>query len=132
MPTGVEYPAPANLDSNGVADLAGASLPPVSSNAWALAGEFTLGSFAILADPRPDAFAALGLSGFAHDLACHDRIHVIPRRLDLGFVVSERQVEIEVWNAFFARAKTLDEITLTGPTGVEIIDHLGTPAHFAG
>lgn len=130
MATGVEYPQPGNLDSNGVSYLSGASLPAVTSNAWALAGELASGSFDTLADPRPDAFAKIGCPGLAHDGAYHDRIHVIPRRLDVGFVVSERSIQAEVWNAFFTRAKTLTEITEAGPAGVEIIDHLGQPAHY--
>jgi hypothetical protein len=131
MATGIEYPQPQALDSNGVNHLSGASLPDVTSSAWAIAGQAIVASFATQADPRPDAFAKTGFPGLAHDLAFHDRIHVIPRNVDVGFVISERDIEVEVWNAFFTRAKTLTEITESGPAGVEIIDHLGTPAHFA-
>ena len=83
-----------------------------------------------LADPRPDAFEFDGNPGPAEDLAVLDRIHVIPRRRDLGAVVSEQEIEVEVWNAFLARARMLDEITVEGPAGIEVVDHLGQPAHF--
>ena len=52
------------------------------------------------------------------------------RRIDLGAVVSDQEAEVEVWNAAIDRAQILEEITVDGPTGIEVTDHLGLPAHF--
>jgi hypothetical protein len=66
----------------------------------------------------------------AEDFIVHDRIHVIPRERDLGFVVSKQDILVEIWNAYLSRAMIMDEIQTSGPAGIEIIDHLGQPAHF--
>jgi hypothetical protein len=131
MAIGVLAPSPGSLDPNGAQQLQDATLPvPTADPAWSKVGLAFDGSFGSLADPRPDAFDKDGNWEPEHDLVYHNRIHVIPRNRDVGFVVSEQDYEVEVWNAFLTRAKTLDEITLEGPAGVEIIDHLGQPAHY--
>ncbi len=121
-------PVPTGPDAS--IDLIEAALPLPLDDASVVAPRAFEALFDELADPRPDEFAFAGNPGPAEDLAFLDRIHVIPRRRDLGAVVSEQEIEVEVWNAFLARAKVLDEITVEGPAGIEVIDHLGQPAHF--
>jgi len=130
MPTGILVAGPESLDPNGAQQLQDAILPPPTDPAWSKAAMAEVGTYGSLADPRPDAFAKTGVWAPAHDLACHDKIHVIPRNRDVGFVVSEQEHLVEVWNAFLTRAMILDSIGLTGPAGVEVIDHLGQPAHY--
>lgn len=83
-------------------------------------------------EPVPTPMSKLASFGPAHDHVWFDRVHVIPRRKDLGAVVSEQRFEVEVWNAFLTRAKTLTDISIEGPAGISVTDHLGLPAHFAG
>ena len=130
MPAGATAPSPVSLEEIGVQELQDASIPLPTDPAWTLAPLAFAALFGILADPRPNAFEKLGFRGPAHDLTMHDRIHVIPRRRDLGAVVSEQEIEVEVWNAFLARARILEEISVEGPAGIEVVDHLGQPAHF--
>lgn len=130
MPSGVLVPGPGSLDEVGVVDLVNAQIPLPSVEAWTMTPLFLLGSFASLADPRPDEFLLQGVKAPTHDLAYLNRIHVIPRRYDVGLLASEQIIDVEVWNAFLYRAKTLTEILSEGPTGIEVIDPLGTPAHF--
>ena len=83
-----------------------------------------------LADPRPVALQKAGGIGPVHGLAVLGRVHVIPRRHDLGAVVSEQEAEVEVWNADIQHGQTLEVITVTGPAGIAVEDDLGQPAHF--
>lgn len=131
MATGVLAPPALALDSVGVAELAEAVIPEPTDPAWKLAPVPLAGGFDELADPRPDAFAKNGWHGHVHDLAVRDRIHVIPRRRDLGAVLSEQEFEVEVWNAYLERAQILSEITIEGPAGIEVDDpEGGFPDHF--
>ena len=130
MPSGVAAPSVLSLEEIGVSELRNVAIPLPTDPAWTLAAVTFEVLFDTLADPRPKWFEALGFRGPLHDLAMHDRIHVIPRRRDLGAVVSEQVIEVEVWNAFLSRARILNEITVEGPAGIEVIDHLGQPAHF--
>jgi len=130
---GVSSPSWLVLDDGvGVNLLEDAELPAVTSNAWAIA---TIGgapaAFSTLADPTPDAYSKTGLRGPVHDLAVLDRIHILPRAQDLGAVISLQEIDVEVWNNYPVRAQTLDEITISGPTGVTVEDPLGTPTHYA-
>ena len=118
------------LDSIGCADLSDAALPAPTDPSWRIVGEPAAGTRGSLADPRPEAVEKTGCRAPGHDLVYHDRIHVVPRRRDLGAVISEQEIEVEVWNAFLRTAKTLDDITLEGPAGIEVVDHLGLPAHY--
>lgn len=129
MPVGVAIPGALPLDGVGVGPLADADLPLPDSEAFAIFGRNIAGA-GTLADPRPDAFAKAGLRGPAFDLIYHDRIHIFPRWRDLGSVVSEQEIDVEVWNAYLQRANILDDITVTGPAGIEVVDDLGLPAHF--
>ena len=130
MALGVPAPSALSLEEIGVSQLLEANLPLPTDPAWILGGLSFAGGRDSLADPRPDAYKKSGLPGRTHDLVFHDCIHVFPRRRDLGAVVSEQEIEVEVWNAFLTRARILADITVEGPAGIEVIDHLGLPAHF--
>lgn len=131
MATAVGIPGPLNLVSGTdfSVNLRAAVLDPVTTRPLHLVG-MNGGLFSVLADPRPVAFQKNGGTAPVHGLAVLGRIHVIPRRYDLGAVVSEQEAEVEVWNADIQRAQILEEITVDGPTGIEVLDHLGLPAHF--
>lgn len=49
-----------------------------------------------------------------------ERIHVIPARKIVPFILSSQHVIVEVWNAFREASQTADTVTLTGPDGVTI------------
>ncbi len=110
-------------------DLAAASLDVISARPLHVVGMST-GSRQLLADPRPAAFQRSGVIAPVYGLAVLGRVHVIPRRHDLGAVVSEQEAEVEVWNADIQRAQTLEEITVAGPAGIAVMDDLGQPAQF--
>ncbi len=90
------------------------------------AGAMTLVIPAIIG---PDKFGVfLGM----FDALLFDRIIVIPRSKDFGFMFSDQQFTLEVWNAFHTRAKTLNGIAVSGGEGVVINDPYGVPVHYAG
>jgi len=131
MATAVLIPGPLNLVSGTdfSVNLATAVLDPISTRPLQLVG-MNIGVRTVPADPRPAAFQRVGGIAPVHGLSVFGRVHVIPRRYDLGAVVSEQKAEAEVWNADIHRAQILEEITALGPTGIEVEDHLGQPAHF--
>ena len=131
MATAVAIPSPLNLVSGTdfSVNLAAADIDPISARPLHLVG-MNAGVRTALADPRPIAFQKTGEVAPVHGLAVLGRVHVIPRRHDLGAVVSEQEAEVEVWNADIQRAQTLEEITVAGPAGIAIMDDLGQPAQF--
>lgn len=131
MATAVVIPPPLNLVSGGAfsSNLASAVLDPVTTRPLHVVG-MNAGARLVLADPRPAAFQMAGGVAPGHGLAVLGRIHLFPRKYDLGAVVSEQEVEVEVWNADLGRARILEEITVDGPTGIAVEDHLGLPGHF--
>ena len=131
MAAGVQIPGALYLETTGVSHLSDAVLSLPTDPAFAMLSGLLAGEEPDLADPRPDAFSTVGLPAPANDLTFLDRIHVIPRRRDLGAVISEQEIEVEIWNAYRNRAKILDEITVAGPAGINVVDHLGVPAEFA-
>ena len=135
MATALLAPGPLALVSNPASSVglrnASVALPTVDASV-VIPGTMEAPLAGVLADPRPSALAFSGVSAPVEDLAIFDRIHVIPRSRDLGAVISEQQVEVEVWNAFHQRAQILEDITVEGTSGVSVVDHLGLPAHFAG
>lgn len=64
----------------------------------------------------------------------YNRIHVIPEIIDFGIILTLREEEFLVWNAFIYEDKTCtsvddtngSEVTITGPTPTFIIPALGT------
>jgi len=130
VPTGLLAPSPLALDSVGVVALREASLPHPSEPAFSQVSAPTEAVFSDLADPRPDSYEKGGLVAAGYASVWFERIHVIPRERNLGAVVSEQKIEVEVWSACRCRSRNLEEIDLEGPAGIEVIDHLGQPAHF--
>ena len=55
---------------------------------------------------------------------------MIPRSADLGAVLTDQEIEVEVYNAFRALSRVLTEITVEGPSGVTVEDPLGVPLVF--
>lgn len=131
MATAVAIPAPMVLVS-GIsfsADLSAAAVDPISARPLHVVG-MNSGARLALADPRPMAFQRDGGIAPIHGLAVLGRVHVIPRRFDLGAVVSEQEAEVEVWNADVERGHTLQAITVAGPAGIAVINDLGQPTQF--
>ena len=59
----------------------------------------------------------IGAPGPGHDGQWFDRIHVQPRRVDLGTIAAERTIPIEIWNAW-RRGYVLTGVVVTGSSGV--------------
>ncbi|HPD72835.1 MAG TPA: hypothetical protein PLL30_13780 [Candidatus Krumholzibacteria bacterium] len=131
MATAVQAPAPLVLvaGTSFSTDLSATVLDAVSARPLHRVG-MSAGARQALADPRPVAFQKVGGIGPVHGLAVLGRVHVIPRRHDLGAVVSEQEAEVEVWNADIQRGQTLEVITVAGTAGIAVEDNLGQPAHF--
>lgn len=131
MASAVSIPSPLNLVAGAdfSVDLQTAVLDPVGTRPLHVVG-MDVGVRGALADPRPVAMQKDGGVAPAHGLVVLGRVHVIPRRFELGAVVSEQEAEVEVWNAAIDRAQILEEITVDGPTGIEVEDPFGLPAHF--
>ena len=121
MATAVGIPAPLVLVSGTSFStaLSAASLGSISDRPLHRIG-MNAGVRGPLADPRPAAFQMSGGVAPVHGLAVLGRIHVVPRRLDLGAVVSEQEAEVEVWNADIGRAQRLEQITVAGPAGIAV------------
>ncbi len=63
----------------------------------------------------------IGTTGFicpGYEAALYERIHLIPRDVDLGNVLTQQIFNVEVWNAFIG-PQTLDSI-VGGQTGVSV------------
>ncbi len=132
MATGVAAPAPIAIVTGPMAlPLAGASIPGPTSPAWAIAGAGPgAGSPGAWVAPHVETVASLGALAPEHDGQWFDRVHVIPRRVDLGFMSGNRQVQVEVWNAW-RRGRTLSAVDITGPVGVSV-QGSAVPQQFAG
>lgn len=130
MATAYSVISPSLLGGIACADLAGASLPDPDSDAgrllpFPLTTESTQEGL-----PVPVGGAFDGYEAPVHGLAVFDKIHVVPREIELGPVGSEQQFLAEIWNAYRARAQTLQSIDHAGTSGVQVVDHLGLPAHY--
>lgn len=131
MGVGILAPSAFALENGvGVSHLEDAVLDLPTVAAWAIGGLLLLGGPGVLADPRPDAFDKVGVLEPAHGLVWFNRIHVLPRSRDLGSVVSEQEIEVEVWSAYLDRAQILDDIVVTGPAGIEVENPGGLPDHY--
>lgn len=57
------------------------------------------------------------------------RIHVTPVKIDLGNVISQQVLAVEVWNAFFSD-QNLASIDVTDPTGINLVGPIAPPTVF--
>jgi hypothetical protein len=117
MAAGVATPGPLIVTGPMAAPLEAAELPVPSSPAFALAPGALAGPRQAWTEPGIEAIAVAGVHAPEHDGQWFDRIHVIPRSVALGFVVADRGIEVEVWNAW-RRGRNLTSIPVTGPDGV--------------
>lgn len=79
--------------------------------------------------PSTPARTVQGTRLAAHDGQWFERIHVVPRTMDLGNVLSPRVFTVEVWNAHRAGYR-LDHVGVTGPGGITV-DEGAAPRWFA-
>ncbi len=56
-----------------------------------------------------------------------EKVIVAPRSKDFGFVISQQQFAVDVWNTFRNVAETLQAISIVGDGGLIISDPFGTP-----
>jgi hypothetical protein len=122
--------APLVLESAGSVNLADAVIALPSVLAFTVVPGAVGSTEGPFPDPRPVGGAEAAARSYAHDQAVFDRIHVIPRRKDLGAVLTDQEITVEVWNAFMSRAKLLTDLTIEGPAGIEVDNPLGLPTHF--
>ncbi len=110
--------------------LSGISCPAPTSLAWTRVGGGSAGARTHVV-ATPASVNRAGIRGPAHDLVWFDRIHVVPRRADVAFVLSAQSLQVEVWNAFMSRARTLTAIGISGAAGVSIDSPPATPLDVA-
>ena len=132
MSVGIGAAGPFHLPGLSSSDLSGAVLDPPSVDASRVVGIPDVAGPFVRALPGLVSLPSIGLETPASDLAWLDRIHVLPREVDLGSVLSDVEVPVEVWNGFLRRARSLVAINLTGPAGVEVVNPYGLPTHFPG
>lgn len=58
--------------------------------------------------------------GDNHDSIWFEKIHIEPRSVDLGFVLSSQTFTVRIWNAYRHRSRTIDDIEITGTSGVSL------------
>jgi len=118
MATAITVPSPLNLVSGTdfSVNLATAVLDPVSTRPLQRVA-MNVGVRTMLADPRPIAMQKDGGVAPVHGHVVLGRVHVIPRRIDLGAVVSDQEAEVEVWNAAIDRAQILGRSPSMAPPG---------------
>lgn len=93
---------------------------PVPSSACSAAPRAVVGAGPRVATTPAVPLRVLGgVKSAMHDGQWFDRIHVIPRRVDLGSVNNDRTVVVEVWNAW-RRGHVLTSAPITGPAGVTV------------
>jgi len=111
-------------------DLSGASLPaPPATTAAALAPVPARAPVRVAGAASPVLLNASGAAAPMHDGQWFERVHVLPRTADLGFVLSDQTIAAEVWNAFRGRARTLTAINVTGAAGVSVDSPPALPAN---
>lgn len=100
-----------------VAALAGASIPAPTSAAWTLCAGPTAGARGAYTAPVMASGTAVGRAAPMHDGQWFERIHVVPRAYDLGQLVANRTLPLEVWNAH-RRSFRLFDVVATGDDAV--------------
>src|SRR6185436_9263356 len=111
--------------------LAGAAIPLPTSSSWTRIGAPAAGAFTRVLPATVHSQRA-GARAPGHDGQWLDRIHVVPRRADLSFVLSEQAIGVEVWNAFLERSKVLTAVTIAGGAGVAVDNPDALPVVYPG
>lgn len=102
-------------------DLANANVPaPASTEASVLVAAPVAAAVRVSGNATPAALNAAGFASPIHDGQWFEHVHVLPRVADLGFVLSDQTLQVEVWNAYRGVARTLTAITISGASGVSI------------
>jgi hypothetical protein len=104
-----------------VGPLANAVEPVPATRNNAIAGLAVAGTKKAWTPPSALGGSFVGAVAPVHDGQWFDRIHVIPRVADLGFMTGDRQITVEVWNAY-RRGLVLTSVPVTGPDGVTVED----------
>lgn len=112
------------------ANLSGAAvaLPTVPAFRVVTAARAT--STAVVVNPSTAGGPGTALVSPFHGVVWFERVHILPREIDVGLLVSEQVIEVEVFNAYRARARVLSAITVEGAAGISVDDPYGTPTHY--
>ena len=120
MPAGAANPTPLALYGGASADLQSPALPsPATSRAFALAAGPGAGARTAV-QQQPVAGSHAGAWAPGHDGQWFERIHVVPRRADLGNLIGEQALAVEVWSAYRSAHRSLVSITVLGSAGVVV------------
>ena len=119
MADGVTLAAPAALYGNASVDLDLALDSPATAVAFAIAAGPADGPRTVVIE-HPAPLERAGALGPSHDAQWFDRVHVVPRQVDLARVLNDQVIPIEVWNGYLARSLSLTAITIAGPVGIAV------------
>jgi hypothetical protein len=134
MATGCYTPSPAIIPGPMSATLADAVVADPTSVAVAFATATVAGARSAWSEPEIETEAALGVEAPEHDGQWFERIHVLPSTANLGYLLNNREVDVEVWNAC-RRGLELASTPVSGPDGVSILSEalqpIDLPQHFS-
>jgi len=130
MPDGVQPVSFRNLPGPSSTTLSAAVLDrPPASTSFVLADGSSAGPRSTVL-PGAVPFAKAGVHAPAHGLAWHERVHVVPRRFNLGAVLADRVVQVEVYNSSLGVARVLTAIVVAPTDGVTVANPYGLPTHY--
>lgn len=130
MPDGVLAPTVEVLPGPMCVDLETAVLPVPSTSTGVVAPIPVGPGSGTLREATPEEILSTAFPGPVQDLVWFERVHVVPRFRDLGPVLSDQELDVEVWNAYRSAAQVLTAIAVEGPAGVEVENPWGLPTHF--
>jgi hypothetical protein len=134
MAIGCYTPSPVIIHGPMSATLAEAVVADPTSVAMTLAPATIFGARGAWAEPEIATEPARGVDAPEHDGQWFERIHVLPGTVNIGYLMNNREVDVEVWNAC-RRGLTLTSIPVDGPSGVTIFDEelqdVALPQHYA-
>lgn len=91
-----------------VAPLAGAAIPAPTAAAWTRLAAPVAGAPGAYTAPVMASGSVAGRAAPMHDGQWFERIHVLPRAFSLGLVLGDRQLDVEVWNAYRRNFRLFD------------------------
>jgi hypothetical protein len=134
MATGCYTPSPAIIPGPMSATLAAAVVADPTSRAVAFATATASGARRPWSEPEIETEDVLGVEAPEHDGQWFERIHVLPSTANLGYLLNNREVDVEVWNAC-RRGLELASTPVSGPDGVSILSEalqsIDLPQHFS-